>query len=65
MAGIESRSHGRRAPFWVKAFALAAALLVIAFVAVHLLGGGIGHVAAHLSGNPVKIEDAPSMSSDH
>jgi hypothetical protein len=37
-------------PRWVKAFAIAALILVAAFVIFHLAGGGLGgHMPSHVS----------------
>lgn len=40
--------HGKRTsarmPRWVKVFIAAAAVLVIAFLAMHLFGGGMSHL---------------------
>jgi hypothetical protein len=36
----------------VKAFALAALALVAIFVVVHLMGGGLGHMAMHFGAAP-------------
>ena len=32
-----------KAPRWVKVFGIVAAVLVAAFLAVHIAGGGLGH----------------------
>ncbi|WP_211881625.1 hypothetical protein [Pseudarthrobacter albicanus] len=49
LAAPEPERHVRRTgdmparPRWVKTFGIAALILVVLFVAIHLAGGGMGH----------------------
>ena len=39
----DGAAEPEKAPRWVKVFGIVAAILVAAFLAVHIAGGGLGH----------------------